>query len=112
MLIVVMIIGMLAVIAWPNYVKYRARAQVGTCINNLKQIEGAKAQWAFENRKNNTDVPQISDVTPFLQHGTTPECPAGGSYRPRRIARQATCTYYSTGHALSNLNQDEDPAED
>jgi prepilin-type N-terminal cleavage/methylation domain-containing protein len=47
-MIVVAIIGLLAAIAIPNFVKARATAQKNTCIANMKQIEGAKQQWAME----------------------------------------------------------------
>jgi prepilin-type N-terminal cleavage/methylation domain-containing protein len=111
-MIVVTIIAALALLAWPNFVKSRSRAQVGACINNLKKLEGAKSQWAFENRKNNTDVPQMTDVIPYLQHDNTPSCPADGAYRLRRVSKQPTCSNYSTGHSLANLNQDDDPDVD
>src|SRR5690348_6086763 len=39
-MIVVAIIGLLAAIAVPNFVKARATAQQNACINNLRQIEG------------------------------------------------------------------------
>ena len=112
MLIVVVIIGLLAVIAWPNYIKYRSRAQVGTCINNLQKIEGAKAQWAFENRKDNDSIPVMDDLTPFLQHDMTPACPSDGSYRPRRVSKQATCSFNTIGHVLSTLSLGDDPSVD
>ena len=111
-MVVVVIIGMLATIAWPSYMKYRHRAQVGACINNLKQIDGAKAQWAFENRKDNDDIPSLSDLTPYLQHNTSPACPSDGVYHPRRVSKQATCTYYDIGHARAILDASDDPEVD
>ena len=55
-MIVVAIIGLLAAIAIPNFVKARTTSQTNACINNLRQIDGAKQQWALENRKVDTDV--------------------------------------------------------
>ena len=49
-MIVVAIIGLLAAIAIPNFVKARTTAQKNACIANLKQIDGAKEQWALENK--------------------------------------------------------------
>lgn len=112
LMIVVLIISLLAVIAWPNFVRYRSTAQVKSCIANLKRIDGAKAQWAFDYKKNDTDVPQFTELDPYLQHDMRPSCPSDGTYRPRRISRQPTCTFYGIGHALSNLNGDDDPAVD
>ena len=54
-MIVVAIIGLLAAIAIPNFVKARATAQKNSCIANLKQIDGAVQQWALENKKAATD---------------------------------------------------------
>jgi type II secretory pathway pseudopilin PulG len=112
MLIVVVIIGMLATIAWPNYIKYRTHAQVSACINNLQKLEGAKAQWAFDNRKTSDDVPLIDDLTPFLQHDATPYCPADGTYRPRRVSKKATCSLTDIGHFLGDLDPSDDPTVD
>ena len=50
-MIVVAIIGLLAAIAIPNFVKARTSAQKNACIANMRQIEGAKEQWALENKK-------------------------------------------------------------
>jgi prepilin-type N-terminal cleavage/methylation domain-containing protein len=46
-MIVVAIIGLLAAIAIPNFVRARTTAQQNACINNLRQIDGAKQQWAL-----------------------------------------------------------------
>ena len=47
-MIVVAIIGLLAAIAIPNFVKARNTAQATGCINNLRMIDGAKQTWALE----------------------------------------------------------------
>ena len=40
-MIVVAIIGLLAAIAIPNFVKARTTSQMNACINNLRQMDGA-----------------------------------------------------------------------
>ena len=40
-MIVVAIIGLLAAIAIPNFVKARINAQTDACIDNLRQLDGA-----------------------------------------------------------------------
>ena len=47
-MIVVAIIGLLAAIAIPNFVKARATAQFNACKANRKQIEGAIQVWALD----------------------------------------------------------------
>ena len=56
-MIVVAIIGLLAAIAIPNFIKARQISQKNACIANMKQIEGAKATWALENKKTGAAAP-------------------------------------------------------
>src|ERR1043165_482113 len=80
-MIVVAIIGLLAAIAIPNFIKARQSSQTNACINNLRQIEGAKATWALENKKIGTDTPQDSDLFgTALYIRQKPGCPANGTY--------------------------------
>src|SRR3954469_9675769 len=78
-MIVVAIIGLLAAIAIPNFVRARTTAQQNACINNLRQLDGAKQQWALENKAAATALPDITDVAPYLgrgNSGTQPTCPS------------------------------------
>ena len=47
-MIVVAIIGLLAAIAIPNFIRARTVAQKNACIANLKQIQGAVQVWAID----------------------------------------------------------------
>ena len=49
-MIVVAIIGLLAAIAIPNFVHARTQSQQNACINNLRQIDGAKQNYALDNK--------------------------------------------------------------
>ncbi len=62
LMIVVTIIGLLASIAIPNFVRSRGTAQAVTCVNNLRQIEGAKEQWALETKAAATATPSTGDL--------------------------------------------------
>jgi prepilin-type N-terminal cleavage/methylation domain-containing protein len=78
-MIVVAIIGLLATIAIPNFVRARLKAQQTTCVNNLRQIDGAKQQWALENKAAGNAIPQLNNIQPYLGRGTAgtaPTCPA------------------------------------
>src|SRR5438876_7657695 len=80
-MIVVAIIALLAAIAIPNFVKARQSSQRSACIANLKQAEGAKATWALEAKKVNSDTPAASDLfgsTAYIR--VKPGGPAGGTY--------------------------------
>jgi len=97
-MIVVAIIGLLAAIAIPNFVKARTKAQQNSCINNLRQIDGAKAQWALENKKVDSDAVTTSDVAPYLKGSAIPACPANGTYSVTTVSANPACTV--GGHTL------------
>jgi len=95
-MIVVAIIGLLAAIAIPSFMKARTTSQKNACINNLRQIEAAKEQWALENKKSTGDDIVESAVNAYMK--TNPSCPAGGTYTYNVVGTDATCDV--TGHAL------------
>ncbi|HIG29359.1 MAG TPA: prepilin-type N-terminal cleavage/methylation domain-containing protein [Verrucomicrobiales bacterium] len=97
-MIVVAIIGLLAAIAIPNFVKARTTAQKNACIANLKQIDGAKEQWALENKKSAGTASVEADVNAFLKAG--PLCPGGGTYAYNVVGTDPTCTLTADGHTL------------
>ncbi len=91
-MIVVAIIGLLAAIAIPNFVKARQASQKSACIANLKQIEGAKATWALEQKKTNTDTPLTTDLYGSDKYiRQEPTCPGGGSYNILGVDTKPTC---------------------
>lgn len=92
-MIVVAIIGLLAAIAIPNFVKARGTAQKNACINNLRQMDGAKEQWALENKKNDASPVVEADINKYIKGETKPECPGGGttSYGAT-VGDSPTCT--------------------
>jgi prepilin-type N-terminal cleavage/methylation domain-containing protein len=107
-MVVVAIIGVLLGVAVPAWAKSRNAARVKACVSNLRQIDSAKAQWALEFGKVDTDIPTAANLTPFLRGNTMPRCPLDGTYRIRRVSRFPTCTYSSIGHTLNNLDLDDD----
>src|ERR1041384_4419107 len=76
-MIVVAIIGLLAAIAIPNFIKARTTSQMNACINNLRQIDGAIQQWALENKKDTAATVAFSDVSSYMKNAVT--CPSGGT---------------------------------
>jgi len=98
-MIVIAIIGLLAVIAIPNFIKHRMYAQKQVCVQNLSKIESAKQQWGLENGKTDGDTPELTDICGASQYlKVEPTCPSGGSYRLNAIGTMATCS--TTGHTL------------
>ena len=99
-MIVVAIIGLLAAIAIPNFVKARTTAQKNACINNLRQIDGAKEQWALENKKKTGDAVADTDITPYIKGGVMPTCPATGTYVIGVVDTPPSCPNNALGHTL------------
>lgn len=96
-MIVVAIIGLLAAIAVPNFIKARTTAQTKTCIANLKQIDGAKQIWAIDEEKGSSDTPTWANlVNNYLKK--TPSCPGAGTYSIENVGTDPSCT--ASGHVL------------
>ena len=108
-MIVVAIIGLLAAIAIPNFVKARATSQANACINNLRQIDAAANQFALEAHKTTGySFTFPSDLTPYIKlnsAGSLPPCPASGTYSVAKIGTlpSVTCSLGNTvtpGHVM------------
>ena len=89
-MIVVAIIGLLATIALPNFVRARQASQCNVCINNLRTIDGAIQQYALENRIAPADPVNGDQIAPYLPRGVntvvvdierTVVCPADNNKR-------------------------------
>ena len=95
-MIVVAIIGLLAAIAIPNFVKARATSQMNACINNLRQIDAAANEFALEKGKKTGDAITYPDnLTPYIKLNSAssiPPCPAGGTYAISAVGNIPTCT--------------------
>jgi prepilin-type N-terminal cleavage/methylation domain-containing protein len=110
-MIVVAIIGLLAAIAIPNFVHARTTAQQNACINNLRQIDGAKQEWALETKAGPTTT--ISDPTviqPYMGRGSggsLPSCPLDSSgkfstsYTIGNLSTAPLCQISPTNHVLN-----------
>jgi hypothetical protein len=92
---------MMLAIAIPNFVKARDTSMMNACINNLRQIEAAKQQWALESGKKTGDVPVAQDLKPYFKNGIFPTCPAGGTYTIGAVSNAPTCSI--PGHKLPEL---------
>ena len=95
-MIVVAIIGLLAAIAIPNFVKARATSQANACINNLRQIDAAANQFALETgQKTGASITYPANLTPYIKlnsAGSIPPCPANGSYTCATVGSSPACS--------------------
>jgi prepilin-type N-terminal cleavage/methylation domain-containing protein len=76
-MIVVSIIGLLAAIAIPNFVRARAASNQTTCLSNLRQIRSAVDQWALETKSGPTTPVLYTNIQNFLRGSVV--CPSGGT---------------------------------
>jgi prepilin-type N-terminal cleavage/methylation domain-containing protein len=101
-MIVVAIIGLLAAIAIPNFVRSRAKSQSTACINNMRQLDSAIQQFALANNlASGATVNYPNDMTPYIKlnaNSSIPGCPANGNYTPQLIGNTPSivCSLGST----------------
>ena len=99
-MIVVAIIGLLLAIAIPNFIRARNTSQKNICINNLRQVDSAKHEWALENKKRDTDEPTTDDLKVYISRSLFPTCPTSGDYTVGALNTDPTCSKSANGHAL------------
>lgn len=98
-LTIIAAIGLIGWIVISNFIKSRSTSASNACINNLRQIEGAKGEWALENGKTNGVVCTIADIKPYIKldtNGNIPKCPQGGIYTIGKIGENPTCSLGKT----------------
>jgi hypothetical protein len=89
----VFVMPMLIAIAIPNFIKARETAQTNVCVNNLRQIDNAKQQWAADHKKAPNDVPTAQDLSPYLGRSFSAlSCPAKGTYSINAVDQNPTCS--------------------
>jgi prepilin-type N-terminal cleavage/methylation domain-containing protein len=102
-MIVVAIIGLLATIAIPNFVKARSTAYMNACISNLRQIDGAIQAWALDTKQGDNSPVDFSQISSYLKGQVV--CPAGGktfsdSYHLGTVQDKPTCLKSPDTHKL------------
>jgi len=72
-----------------------------SCVANLKQIQGAKEQWAVENKKTVGDPVDVSALYSYLKNSQMPQCPMKGVYTVNVVGALPACSLGATlGHTL------------
>jgi prepilin-type N-terminal cleavage/methylation domain-containing protein len=97
-MIVVAIIGLLAAIAIPNFVRARTQALQNACIANLKQIQGAVQVWAIDTGAASNATPgATSDLAPYIK--SWPRC-GTATYVIPAVNADPACPNTTGGHTL------------
>jgi prepilin-type N-terminal cleavage/methylation domain-containing protein len=92
-MVVVLLIGVLAAMAIPNFKKAIETTHARACIVNLKNIDGAKLQWMMAANKTSADTPPCEELfgeDKFIED--EPKCPAGGTYELRTAGKKTLCS--------------------
>lgn len=97
------IIALIGLFVWAIVIPNLRPARVGdhqpACINNLRQLDGAKQQWALENGKTNGTIVTENDIKPYIKldaKGNLPKCPGGGIYTIGKVGEPVTCSLGTT----------------
>src|SRR5687768_16584137 len=72
------------------FVRSRTNHARTSCVNTLRQIAGAADQWAIEYKKSTNDIPNWSDVDPYMK--VRPSCPAGGKITLGSVKEGPKCS--------------------
>ena len=102
-MITVMIIGLLAAIVVPNFLKSKQNTRKTICINNLRIIAAAKEQAVAEHGYEEGETLTETDITPYIKGNQIPVCPSrGGTYSINAVGEDPTCSLGPTlSHKLS-----------
>jgi hypothetical protein len=102
--VLVVPVAMMAAIALPSFAKARSTSQGNACINNLRQLDAAKEQWALAERKADGDEVSIPGVLEYIKGNKMPVCPQGGKYTLNPIGKDPVCSV--PGHQLQQVAPD------
>ena len=107
-MIVVAIIGLLAALAIPGFVKARKQSQGRRIINDVRQIDAAIDQWALEKGKTNGTswVGSISEVETYLKTSLKTNDLLGNAYTINPVGSNQVQISAGTKTALDNVGID------
>lgn len=108
--LVFLFVGLIALVAVPNFVDHKGGPgwDANRCINNLRQIDAAKNEWALEHNAKSNNVVTINDIKPYIERernnpfikldakGNLPKCPSGGIYTIGKVGEPPTCSLGTT----------------
>jgi prepilin-type N-terminal cleavage/methylation domain-containing protein len=97
-MIVVAIIGLLAAIAIPSFVKSRDTTRKNTCISNMRLLDSAKEQFAIDQNTPPDGTVAMTNLLEYLKGGEEPICPQGTNvyFTSITVSNVPTCPNVST----------------
>ena len=109
-MIVVAIIGLLASLALPSFMKSRKQAQGRRVVNDARQMDGAVDQWAFEFNKKDGDTIDTAGAGTYLKPASwDPGDVLGNAWVIRTVGTNQIGIAVATKSALANVGIDWGP---
>ena len=108
-MIVVAIIGLLAALAIPGFVKARKQSQGRRIINDARQMDAAIDQWALENGKKDGDTVTTSGAATYLKTAWNDNDLLNNAYTIGTVGTNQVKISGTTKTALANVGIDWGP---
>ena len=89
-MVVVSLVGMLAGISVPGWVKARDAANLNMIRTNLRMIDDVKAQWALDTRASNSTTPVDADLQGYVRGNQMPKPVVGEIYSINSLQEPAS----------------------
>jgi len=105
-MIVVAIIGLLAALAIPGFVKSRKQSQGRRILNDARQMDAAIDQWALENGQKDGDTVVTTSAATYLKTAWPTNDLLGNAYAISTVGPSQVAVNSSTKTALSGVGID------
>jgi len=108
-MIVVAIIGLLAALAIPGFVKARKQSQGRRIINDARQMDAAVDQWALENGKKDGDTVDTTGAATYLKTAWNVNDLLGNAYAVGNVGTNQVQISATSKTALAGVGIDWGP---
>ena len=108
-MIVVAIIGLLAALAIPGFVKARKQSQGRRIINDARQMDAAVDQWALENGKKDGDTVDTTGAATYLKTAWNVNDLLGNAYTVGNVGTNQVKISDTSKSALAGVGIDWGP---
>ena len=91
----ILLVCFIVIILIPDFATARYESNQNSCVNNLRQLQAGKMEWALETGATNGTPVTENDIKPYIQldlKGNIPLCPAGGTYTIGRVGEDVKCS--------------------
>ena len=108
-MIVVAIIGLLAALAIPGFVKARKQSQGRRILNDARQMDAAIDQWALEKGKTDGDTVNTTEAASYLKTTWKTADLLGNAFTIGNVGSAQVAVSSTTKTALTNVGIDWGP---